>query len=197
LKEPWKVFSLEEKEFFFSKLKSSGYTYKTVWEALGEKPVSRVAYMWDISGYAGLSPFALAGITRHSPSEVLEQIKKEQTSCTLSFCNETQLPILFFSFHGTYREVFKNFYNEEMGNHFTEYGNDEEDYRADYGDFPYEERTLEALLKKYGGANYRRFCNRRFDPFEVGQRNHISPETWTDLREVYLGRSLRRKLGGK
>lgn len=200
MKESWKVFSPEEKDFFFSKLKSSGFTYRPVWEGLGEKPVSRVAYVWDIFGHSGLSPFALAGITKHSPSEVLEQIKTEQANCTLSLCNETQLPILFFfSFYKEGGTGFNDYYNEEVSDHFTEYEDNEEDYREDYRDFPYEERTLEALLEKYGGANYRRFCNRRFDPFKVGKRNYIKPEIWTYLREVYLGRPLRKKLtvGGK
>jgi hypothetical protein len=59
-----------------------------VQRAVLARPLFRVLAIWPSHG---MSPFSLAAITKHSPTEVWKQIQKEGINY-LSFCSTTRLP---------------------------------------------------------------------------------------------------------
>jgi hypothetical protein len=189
---PWKMLNPSELEFFKTSCARRGwFPSDFTLENLQTRPVARVLYWWKERGGYGLSPFALAGITRHSPGEVVEQAEKEKCAGTyIDFCPDTKLPILF-SGDPTYRTTreLENSYDFTLGSYEDLEQNEDDEER----DYYLGEKSWDSLMEAYGGPDYLKYCTRKFDPFEVGRRNHIATSTWLDLREAYLGKSLRRK----
>jgi hypothetical protein len=155
-----------------------------VLEDLRANPITRISYAWMnfCEGEGGLSPFAIAGITRISPKRVMTQAAKEPFMSCVDLCVTTLVPILFAKSLdpdqlSTWGGEFKNRFNADLATYGRDYGLD------------YEKDSFEEYMRKYGGDTWKRHCTRRFDPKEKGCE--ISPEYWTVLREFYLGRKLR------
>jgi len=182
--------------------KTEGYTvYPVVLDQLLAHPLTRIGFYWAKTLYrSGLSPFAYAGITRQPPRRIVKQIEKEGTFTHIDLCTVVQLPICCISYgiqHDRWPSsvaTLKNAYDDAL------LGMEEEELEEsswrdsrppDRAPFSprWKNRTLEQMLKRYGGPSWRRHCTREFDPFraeEVECIDGISPEEWKALKKVYF-----------
>jgi len=179
MSKPWKALTTEEEKHFF-KAKFYKIPSPRTLDILYARPLTRIAYTWKINHRKhGLSPFALAGISKHSPEEVLKQLLEERTSVSITFCSDTRLPICNYQLY--FDEITPSL-RVDIPNYWDN----------DAADITDEELPIfDDLMTSYGGKTWRKHCNRSFDPFNRNCK--IPPSTWKDLREVYEGRPLRLK----
>jgi hypothetical protein len=175
--------------------------YPVVLDGLLAHPLARIGFYWSKVMYrSGLSPFAYAGITGQSPRKVMKQLEKEGTFTHISLCSVVQLPVCSLTYGIQYDRWPTNFTilintydNDVLGKEEEEeeegiWRTHTSSARAPYSP-RWKNRTLEQMLKRYGGPSWRRHCTRVFDPFranECEQLEGISPEQWRDMQKVYL-----------
>ncbi len=154
-----------------------------------EHPLWRVCYRWVQRGHTGLSPFALAHITRHKPQEILEEAVKE-SGLTMSLCGNTQLPVIqahtaiptaSFVGHGyildypkTVEELTSNYHHSL--NRWIEDG-----FRNWAGTPELKDRNIPALFERFAGEDWRKHCKVSFTFRGAGTH---TPKL-TDFRQVF------------
>jgi len=192
LSNPWVQFTSEaQKKWFLEKVNLACYIHKTEYdlEYLFNAPVSRVAYTWkQILRNYYLSPFAMAGITKHSPQEVLEQALLEEKEfgfrTDIILCSDTMLPVMSYDFFCLRPDHNKGRRRASMEQLWRSYNRDSSVYSTD---------SFEEMLAAFGGPDWKIHCTRTFDPVEKGRRNHISLADWATLRRAYTGRAKKPK----
>jgi hypothetical protein len=173
----------------------------TVLKKLLQHPLARIGFMWGRSmEHHGLSPFAYAGITQVPPKRILEALTQEGTFTGINYCETTQLPIVNMSyriqrdFWPSHLEDFRNRYDEEVSGRAVDERLDPEYFDGERASRSarWENRTLEKMLKRYGGKTWKRHCKRVFDPFHALEMDgydpddSITPTEWRLLKRVYF-----------
>lgn len=175
--------------------------YPVVLDELLAHPLARIGFYWSKIIYrSGLSPFAYAGITGQSPRKVMKQLEEEGTFTHISLCSVVQLPVCSLTYgiqHDRWPSSpvrLRDTYDDEI----LQLDSDENSLFSDRERAKFSpkwrNRTLEQMLKRYGGPSWRRHCTRVFDPFranECEQLEGISPEQWRNMKKIYfLGEKL-------
>jgi hypothetical protein len=177
--------------------------------ALCENPLSRIGVAWHNLERSGLSPFLYSAISRQEPRKVLEQYAEEWPSGVWQLCSTVMLPVGYVdtnwtaSGYGTrpYKTVRKealldfSIYDEEILEQEEIVNQDIEDYRRDpWGEKPYlpsgrnaySTRTMEKLLKRFGGKTWKRHCKRTFNPFKKETSGGgVDLQEWKILKQAY------------
>jgi hypothetical protein len=136
-------------------------------------PYELVLASWEDSGGTGLSPFALAGIFQHSPRRIVRNLEATKACVSTFLCTMSLLPILAPGFGRC--KFSTEFYDKDVETYFR--GEDSQAC-SDWGEpeSP-REHYFSAMLKRYGGKNWRQHCTRTFNPFNA-TCSHPSPQQW-------------------
>jgi hypothetical protein len=142
--------------------------------------------VWICDAHSGLSPFAMAGISNTSPRRVMKRLAATRNcSLQLGFCSTTYLPILFRKWGALDGGAnFSNYHEEDMMQHFMDEAYDCEDNPEKWAEEETKGMHLRDLMREYGGASWRRYCTRDFNPFDM-PTNNPTPKMWLFLKKVW------------
>ena len=152
------MLDVEDKEYLTSLL-AKGQLYQAL-----------VQYFQECRGWAGITPFCLAGIVRKSPRTVWADLQGPKgAGLEMFYCTYTQLPILSYTGWGS----------KLTNNHMYDI-KEEEQYEEENLDG----KSMTALLRRYGGKSWRKHCTRKFNPFQQPSTREVSLPEWRALQRL-------------